>query len=532
MPHNNFFFDDDLEAAERQRRRGNPLLGPAFQAAGGLFPSTPLDVAMGEASPERVAEAARAQREALEGRRPLLPPQGPVTLTLDGEVLDENIITSTRALDSLCENPNVPQLVNDRMMVASPQGVVRIIPERGEDPAMVERFKASSLLPGALAPTQRAPIPAAPTAPQLTRVSAAPSSAPFVTRANFTAEGPTATQQNSRTLPSKVPLPQQNPSLERARQRVLDAIRREDEAKAQRQARIDAAAARERAQSRQQEVARRMAGAADVPQSFRDLDGVPQARLAGHAIETRDIDGNSLLASNQFVNREGRREPLTARHILRRDAADGQLKVFEQIPPLAPREGDNRSSSPATRERLGPVPPDVAPLAGRMLIDLERQTKNAFNDIADAKLEKSLGEGIGELRQDFGEGFVKRGRDQFSKLPPTTQNLIKTIVSDPVNMFDQIIELYNSDPAEFERSLIDATTDIPVAAIRATAGGVASMVGSRLRRNGVSQKDAKAAENVVENVFLALEVALLVRGGFRGLKRFLGVKRLDELFAK
>gem|GEM_PF-4752372 len=275
-----------------------------------------------------------------------------------------------------------------------------------------------------------------------------------------------------------------------------------------------------------------MAGAADVPQSFRDLDGVPQARLAGHAIETRDIDGNSLLASNQFVNREGRREPLTARHILRRDAADGQLKVFEQIPPLAPREGDNRSSSPATRERLGPVPPDVAPLAGRMLIDLERQTKNAFNDIADAKLEKSLGEGIGELRQDFGEGFVKRGRDQFSKLPPTTQNLIKTIVSDPVNMFDQIIELYNSDPAEFERSLIDATTDIPVAAIRATAGGVASMVGSRLRRNGVSQKDAKAAENVVENVFLALEVALLVRGGFRGLKRFLGVKRLDELFAK
>jgi len=314
MPHNSFFFDDDMEAAERQRRRGNPLLGPAFQAAASqLFPTTPLDVAMGEASPERVAEAARAQREALEGRRLLLPPQGPVTLTLGGEVLDGNIITSTRALDSLRDNPNVPQLVNDRMMVASPQGVVRIIPEPGEDPAMVERFKASSLLPGAPAPKPRAT--AAPVAAPATRVSVAPRSVPFVTRASFAG----ATSGTARTRP---------PTAEELERGVRDAQDREAVARGERaQANLNAEIeARRRADAAKIPLPRRNPKRVDpnIPPSLLDASGNPIVSFEGDLVFEAPGRGRGSFVRTP----DGNFIPLNGDHIALVDPRDGRRKVF------------------------------------------------------------------------------------------------------------------------------------------------------------------------------------------------------------
>ena len=161
MTNNDFFFDDDLEALERARLRGNPLLDQGFQP-------TPLEVILdGIGRQQTQAPRQNQARDRLQVVQAAAPLDGPVTLRLNGQVLDENVITSARELDSLLNNPSIPQLVQDQIMVASQDGDVRVLSGQGQGPNAAEGSAPQAVLPSGPAPSpiRNAVLPAAPPIP-------------------------------------------------------------------------------------------------------------------------------------------------------------------------------------------------------------------------------------------------------------------------------------------------------------------------------------------------------------------------------
>jgi len=110
------------------------------------FQATPLDVIIDGIGRQRADAVRQNQALATLNSMPLpAPPAGPATLTLNGEVLDENTIPSVRDLGNLRDNPEIPQLIQDRFLVSDQAGQVRVLPEPGEDPRIAESFTPAML---------------------------------------------------------------------------------------------------------------------------------------------------------------------------------------------------------------------------------------------------------------------------------------------------------------------------------------------------------------------------------------------------
>ncbi len=119
-------------------RRSQPSAQP--------FEGTPLDVIIDGIGRQQKSAARQNQALATLNRVPsAAQPAGPAALTLNGEVLDENTIPSVRDLGNLRDNPEIPQLIQDRFLVSDQAGQVRVLPEPGEDPRIAESFTPDML---------------------------------------------------------------------------------------------------------------------------------------------------------------------------------------------------------------------------------------------------------------------------------------------------------------------------------------------------------------------------------------------------